>query len=286
MTTAKEQEAFGLVIEHHQSGASENDIRYSFQRFLETVDLAAATEMPTEVQPGQGNSGKMDLYVHFLSSSKPTSCITEHQFRATSNNDRYLDPKAGTGVRNGILTDGVHYFQRRVGEEKLPLLPHGPPIRPCRTSTPPARVPPRNHHCSGRKHRPDRREPRTPFRQRLRRVPRRQSPLAGSLRPTRGSPTVAVKRRLWQDLLQVALGTLPLPATKATGCSSGTPTSQPDSRHHAAATPGRRRTTRRRKTGRPPEGSYLGRAIRPARRHRADLFTWPLRWGKTHTYAK
>ena len=29
--------------------------------------------------------------------------------------------KAGSGVRNGILTDGVHYFLRRVGEEDLPL---------------------------------------------------------------------------------------------------------------------------------------------------------------------
>ena len=129
MTTDKEQEAFSLVIEHHQSGASENDIRYSFQRFLETVDLAAATEMPTEVQPGQGNSGKMDLYVHntciefkthILHNGAPIPSYVEQL-------DRYLDNllKAGTGVRNGILTDGVHYFQRRVGEEKLPLLSHG-----------------------------------------------------------------------------------------------------------------------------------------------------------------
>ena len=41
--------------------------------------------------------------------------------------DGYLETllEADTGVRNGILTDGVHYFLRRVGEEKLPVLPHG-----------------------------------------------------------------------------------------------------------------------------------------------------------------
>ena len=27
-------------------------------------------------------------------------------------------------MRNGILTDGIHYFLRRVGEEKLPLQQH------------------------------------------------------------------------------------------------------------------------------------------------------------------
>ena len=212
MTTDKEQEAFGLVIEHHQSGASENDIRYSFQRFLETVDLAAATEMPTEVQPGQGNSGQMDLYVH-------NTCI-EFKKHILHNGapipsyvaqlDSYLDKllKAGTGVRNGILTDGVHYFQRRVGEEKLPSLSpealrtfdrseqarhlreylHGIITAPAENIAPTAENL-KSHFGSDS----------DAFR-------------AGNLllqeayQEHRDAPTVAVKRRLWQDLLQVALG--------------------------------------------------------------------------------
>ena len=32
MTTEKEQEAFGLVLERQKNGASENDIRTAFQR--------------------------------------------------------------------------------------------------------------------------------------------------------------------------------------------------------------------------------------------------------------
>ena len=43
MTTSKEQEAFGLVVERHKSSASENDIRNAFQRFMETAGVAAAS---------------------------------------------------------------------------------------------------------------------------------------------------------------------------------------------------------------------------------------------------
>ena len=64
MTTEKEQEAFGFVIDRHKNAASENDIRTAFQRFMETADLAAASEMSTEGPPGAGNPGRMDLYIH------------------------------------------------------------------------------------------------------------------------------------------------------------------------------------------------------------------------------
>ena len=50
MTTEKEQEAFGLVIENHKNAASENDIRYAFQRFMEMAAIAAASEA---YQPGE-----------------------------------------------------------------------------------------------------------------------------------------------------------------------------------------------------------------------------------------
>ena len=64
MTTDKEQEAFGLVLERHKSSASENDIRAAFQRFMETASIAALAETTTEGPPGIGNHGRMDLYVH------------------------------------------------------------------------------------------------------------------------------------------------------------------------------------------------------------------------------
>ena len=76
MTTSKEQEAFGLVVERQKSSASENDIRNAFQRFMETAGVAEASEMTTERPPGVGNPGRMDLYVTTrASSSKRTSCV-------------------------------------------------------------------------------------------------------------------------------------------------------------------------------------------------------------------
>ena len=59
----KEQEAFNLVVERHLSGASENDIRTPFQRFAESVGVAAPAEMAIEVPPGIGNAGRMDQCV-------------------------------------------------------------------------------------------------------------------------------------------------------------------------------------------------------------------------------
>ena len=119
MTTSKEQEAFGLVVDRHESSASENDIRNAFQRFMETAGVAAASEMTTERPPGVGNPGRMDLYVHNTCIEFKTNIL-----RGGAADQEYVDQldgylknllKAGSGVRNGILTDSVHYFLRRVG---------------------------------------------------------------------------------------------------------------------------------------------------------------------------
>ena len=64
MTTNTEQEAFSLVIDRQNSGASESDIRYAFMQFMNTAGVASNNEMSTEGPPGAGNPGRMDLYVH------------------------------------------------------------------------------------------------------------------------------------------------------------------------------------------------------------------------------
>ena len=128
MTTEKEQGAFGLVIDRHKNPRSENDSRYAFQRFMEAADIAAGSEMSTEVPPGIGNPGRMDLYIHNTCIQFKTSILRDGKPIPgyVTQLDGYLDDlfRAGTGVRNGILTEGVHYFLRRIGEEKLPLLPN------------------------------------------------------------------------------------------------------------------------------------------------------------------
>ena len=212
MTTSKEQEAFGLVVERQKSSASENDIRNAFQRFMETAGVAEASEMTTERPPGVGNPGRMDLYVHNTCIEFKTNILRggapDPEYVAQL--DGYLKNllKAGSGVRNGILTDGVHYFLRRVGEEDLPLQKNetrsifdrpeqAPRLREYLHSI--IWVPSENI---------------SPTAENLERHFGNTSDafLAGNLLlkeaydAHREDPTVAVKRRLWQDLLQVALG--------------------------------------------------------------------------------
>ena len=212
MTTDSEREAFDLVVERHRLSASENDIRAAFQRFMETTGIAALADQTTEGPPGIGNPGRMDLYVH-------NTCI-EFKTDIERNGlpipayvaqlDWYLENllKAGTGVRNGILTDGVHYFQRRVGEEKLPLLPYGT----MQTFHLAEQAPRLRNYLEGIISAPA--ENIIPTGETLERHFGNVSDafhasnllLKEAYDAHREDPTVAVKRRLWQDLLQVALG--------------------------------------------------------------------------------
>ncbi len=212
MTTTNEQEALGRVIERQKGGASENDIRYAFMTFMQVAGVAGHDDMKTEAPPGVGNSGRMDLYVHNTCIEFKTNILKygtpDPEYVAQL--DNYIDNllKAGTGVRNGILTDGVHYFLRRVGEKELPLLLYG------RLET--YHQPPQAKNVREYLHSiiSEPVQNVTPNAQNLERHFGSDSDAfrAGNLllkeayEAHRDDPTVAVKRRLWQDLLQVALG--------------------------------------------------------------------------------
>ena len=212
MTTDKEQEAFGLVIERHKTGASENDIRAAFQRFMETAEVATLDETTTEGPPGIGNPGRMDLYVHntCIEFKKEIVRVGTPVHDYVAQLDGYLESllKAGTGVRNGILTDGIHYFLRRVGEEKLPLQQH--PVM--HIFDHPEQAPRLREYLHGIISAPA--ENIRPTAENLEHHFGSNSDTfrAGNLllkeayETHREDPTVTVKRRLWQDLLQVALG--------------------------------------------------------------------------------
>ena len=212
MTTEKKQEAFSLVIERQKTGASENDIRYAFQRFMEVAGVTTATEMSTEGPPGLGNPGRMDLYVHNTCIEFKPNILHAGQpnGRHVSQLDKYIENllKAGTGVRNGILTDGVHFFLRRIGEEKLPLLPYGA----LQTFDRPQQAANVREYLLSIISAPA--ENVSPTAENLERYFGTNSDvfrasnllLKEAYEEHRDEPTVAVKRRLWQDLLQVALG--------------------------------------------------------------------------------
>ena len=212
MTTTSEQEAFSLVIDRQKSGASENDIRFAFQTFMLAAGLARADEMSTEAPPGTGNPGRMDLYVHNTCIEFKTNIlkagVPDQQY--VSQLDGYIRNllDAGTGVRNGILTDGVHYFLRRLGDEELPLLPYGT----LETWEHPRQAGNVREYLHRIISAPA--EDVSPTAEHLERYFGRNSDtfrtsnllLKEAYETHRDDSTVAVKRRLWQDLLQVALG--------------------------------------------------------------------------------
>ncbi len=212
MATEKEQETFALVIDRHRSGDTENDIRLAFIRFMETAGIAGLADMATEGPPGIGNPGRMDLYVHNTCIEFKTDILRNGAPNPDDVDqlDGYIESllKAGSGVRNGILTDGVHYFLRRVGEEKLPLR-RGETHR---TFDRPEQAPRLREYLHGIISAPA--ENVSPKAENLQRYFGSDSDAfrAGNLllqeayAAHRDDPTVAVKRRLWQDLLQVALG--------------------------------------------------------------------------------
>ena len=88
MTTDKEQEAFGLVIERHKTGASENDIRAAFQRFMETAEVATLDETTTEGPPGdrqpRKNGPLRPQHLHRV--QKGNRAGRGHRFTTTSPN--------------------------------------------------------------------------------------------------------------------------------------------------------------------------------------------------------
>ena len=212
MTTDKEQKAFGLVLERHKSSSSENDIRTAFQRFMETAGLAAASEMTTEIQPGQGNPGSMDLYIYntCIEFKKNILLYGKPNPKDIVQLDGYLKDllKAGSGVRNGILTDGIHYFLRRVGQEQLPIQRN----TAMQTFDRPEQASHLREYLHGIISAPAKNI--SPTAENLERQFGNDSDAfhAGNLllkeayEAHRDDPTVAVKRKLWLDLLQVALG--------------------------------------------------------------------------------
>ena len=276
MPPDQEQEAFSLVIDRHRSGDTENDIRLAFIRFMETAGIAGLAEMTTEGPPGVGNPGRMDLYVHNTCIEFKTDIL-----RSGAPNpddvgqlDGYIENllRAGSGVRNGILTDGVHYFLRRVGEEKLPLQ-RGDTHR---TFDRPEQAPRLREYLHGIISAPA----------------ENVSPTADNLERQFGSGSDVFQAA--NLLLQDAYAThrddphrgRQAPAVAgfvASGAGQGRRHGRrrkrlavhqahlhhrPDCRHHAAATPGRRGSPRRRTARRAAQRAHPGRRVRPARHNR------------------
>ena len=202
----------GNILDCRDAGDTENDIREAFRDFaLHTGIIADEREIKTEVAPATGSFKRVDMYTRNTYIEFKRNLIVSGRIDPdyTKQLDGYLleSAKAGMGVQNGILTDGKHYLKRNVGESILPIAPNqmqsyerstqGPLLKNYlfdiintdadNISPSPGTL---TKHLAGGSDL----------------LKQATALLKDAHDANRDNPTVAVKRKLWQDLLEVALG--------------------------------------------------------------------------------
>ena len=207
------REYLSKLLDRHHQGASENDIRSAFRDFLLRTHIANdESEITTETRPAPSSRRKVDLYlrntyVEFKTGILKSGAIDPD---AIEQLDRYIleNAQAGNGIRNGILTDGRNYLKRTVGDHARPLDPNANrrifdhPDQGARLYEYLYEI--IDTHTDNL----------APSPEMLIRHFGHQSEvfqtatalLTQSHAQNRRHPTVAVKRKLWRELLQVAIG--------------------------------------------------------------------------------
>ena len=203
----------GKILERHEQGASENDIRSAFRDFLVRTEIAGdESEIVTETRPAADSRHKVDLYLRNTYVEFKRSIIKGGDIDpdAIAQLDGYIleNAQAGNGIQNGILTDGKHFLKRSVGDVQSP------------TDTKSTRRLFDKPEQGTRLYEylyeiiDTQTEDIEPSAKNLLRYFGQESDFfktATSLlyeahQKHREAPTVAVKRRLWRELLQVAIG--------------------------------------------------------------------------------
>ena len=205
-------EYLGRILQRHNDGDSENDIRIAFRDFtLQNGIIDDEGEIKTEVPPANDSIKRVDMYTRNTYIEFKRNLIVNGQIDPNyiAQLDGYLleSVKSGWGIQNGILTDGQHYLKRNIGESILPiarnsprsfdLATQGPRLREylydiISTDAGPIAPSPETltKHLAGGSDL----------------LNQATALLKDAHDANRDNPTVAVKRKLWQDLLEVALG--------------------------------------------------------------------------------
>ena len=205
-------EYLGKILDRHDAGDSESDIRIAFRDFaLHTGLIADEGEIKTEVPPATDSTKRVDMYARNTYIEFKRNLIVNGQINPsyTEQLDGYLleSVKSGWGIQNGILTDGKHYLKRNIGESILPIAQNSPRTFDQATQGPRLReylfdvintdaddIAPSpgtlTKHLAGGSDL----------------LNQATALLKDAHDANRDNPTVAVKRKLWQDLLEVALG--------------------------------------------------------------------------------
>lgn len=203
---------FGKLLECHNAGQSENDIRTAFRDFIiRTGIIADESEIKSEVPPGSDSSRRVDLYTRntYIEFKRNIVRGGEIDPDYIAQLDGYLlaSVKSGWGIQNGILTDGVNYLKRSIGDHLRPL---STDLR--RIYNRPGQGPLAGEYISaiintdGADIKPGSETLTRHFGIDSDLLKQATALLIDAHNDYRNHPTVAVKRKLWQELLQVALG--------------------------------------------------------------------------------
>ena len=205
-------EYHGNTLDRHAAGDSESDIRIAFRDFaLHTGLIADEGEIKTEVPPATDSTKRVDMYARNTYVEFKRNLIVNGRIDPsyTAQLDGYLleSVKSGWGIENGILTDGKHYLKRNIGESILPIGKNQPHTFDRSTQGPMLREYLYDIITSDAQNV-------SPSPETLTKHLAAGSDLLNKATAllkiahdvNRNNPTVAVKRKLWQDLLEVALG--------------------------------------------------------------------------------
>ena len=207
---ARYQALAEAILQRHERREAEANITSAVRDFVIATGLATADEVSEEVHPADSSRRAVDLsaldtYVEF----KRRTGFPRPEREWVEQLDRYLEAsqEAGRGVRMGVLTDGRHWFLRWPGAGEV------------RTEPPYAFVLERaedwialyewlRDHALGASERirPSRETVAERFGADGVLYQRDLDALRRLHREHRESETVAVKRRLWLDLLRAATG--------------------------------------------------------------------------------
>ena len=203
---------FGLLLQCHDQGRSENDIRSAFRDFLlRTGIIDDEMEVKTEVPPGRESQRLVDMYVRNTYVEFKTNIVSGSGVSAdaVAQLDDYLlkANQSGYGIQNGILTDGKRFLKRNIGDHILPLAPSA--LFVFDRAEQGHRLREYLHgiiDTDARDIKPSKETLTKHFGIDSELLAQATALLYTAYRARREDPAVAVKRALWQDLLQVALG--------------------------------------------------------------------------------
>ena len=118
-------EYLARLLGRHNNGETEENIRMAFRDFIVRTGIVDEDETEAEGPPGDDSNKRVDLYTRNTYVEFKVNIMVGGRIDPgyVEQLDGYLleSVKSGWGIQNGILTDGRHYLKRNIGDHILPL---------------------------------------------------------------------------------------------------------------------------------------------------------------------